>query len=505
MSTLMTTVSQILRQEIDQGIPDSLPELDPAFKQIARSSVGVERNGIGRDWKKLQVFSGSLAGAHSWRSALGPAPSLDGADAAATSGPSLFGAGTLRTWQSVDNIASPGFVTRTISLVQGYGNFHVPLDLMRSDKLDASVGSMVAQIGKGAAKRQALSQVHAFWKLGQIGSQVSSNNAIAVVIPYSGSSVTVTNSTPVEVKLTNGRIRSFFPGLILDFYLSSDGSLLGFSTTNAIAIVMRVNYLKKTIWVRRVSGGADFNITAADPVIVMPADNGASATNNDITAASKTFSPSGLTDWIKAADGAGANSVYGIVLDRYPQFSSIVDTSLSGALTSDILNKYIGGFSDAYGSELDTILTTPGVILGFLENLDSGAQLLRYDTQGEALAVEAGFMPFGYVHDGKKYRIMTSPNCPTGIVYVLKFGDKNIQKLVPPKLDGTRADGRFESEVEFVAPVFGGNGIFMPAYTSTAQLADAVIAPYINIMEFVPKMVQGIKIGTFAENIYTQS
>lgn len=512
--TIMDSLSKTIKEEIDPTINETLPELDPTFKQIARSSVGVTRDGIGRDWKKIQVFSTSIAGTHTWRSAAGGSlvDGLGGRNLQVEAGAGQYGTGSLRTWQTLDQMTTPGFVQRYCTLVQGYGNFHVPLDVMRTDKLDASVGSVVAQITKGAAKREALSQVHAFWKLGHASTYTPGagvqGNLIGTITSISASAqdIPAPTSAPVECKLQSGRIRSFFPGLLIDIFAAAGTSVI--NSTNPV-VVMRVDYLKKSIWIKKTAGSAASNgivANTASPLLVLPWNNG----STDLTSTTASYSPSGLVDWIKMAttaesDSSPTTSVFGINLKWYPQFSSIVDTSLSGALTSDVLNKYIGGFSDAYGSELDTILTTPGVILGFLENIDSGAQLLRYDTQGEALAVEAGFMPFGYVHDGKKYRIMTSPNCPTGVVYVLKLGDKNIQKIVPPRLDGVRSDSKFSSEIEFVAPVFGGNGIFMPAYNTSGQLTDAVQAPYLTYCEFMPKMVQGIKIGTFAENIYTAS
>jgi hypothetical protein len=399
-------------------------------------------------------------------------------DGSAGSGDGLSVYGTGATWQGIGEMSGPGIIQKILTLVEGVGNFPVPLHLLRSDRLDASVGSIVGELVRGAARTQAQAQINVFWK-----------NSIENEIGKFVADGTALTQTTQAVTLTGGRIRAFRPGLMIDLYIDSGGSPDASAVNQQQSVVNRVDYLQKVIYIRHVATGGSDALADGTTYHIVPDGTSISATTNVV--------PSGLVDIIKAS-----GTVFNINLTQYPQFRSIVVTNESGALTSDKLNKYIGGFVDAYGAELDTIVTTSGTLLAFLENLDSTSQLLRYESQTKALAIKAGFMPLGYCFNGKDYRIMVSPNCPSGTVYILKLRSNNFRKYVPPRLPAAQSDGRFAGEVEFVSPAMGFSSIFQPLLSSSA-VVDQVQAPYLNWMEFCPKMIQGIKLGTFDENIYT--
>lgn len=466
MATLMETVQEIILEEIDQGITESLPELDPVFTQVVRSAVGVRRDGIGRDWKVKHTFNGSICGAVSWHSPQGETVTMDGSHDG--DGFTLFGDG--HTWQGIGEMPGAGIIQKVIQLVQGRTNFPVPMELMRSDLLSASTGSAVAQIIKGFAKRYNLAGIHCFWK-------EDTNNVIGTITPTGN---ITTASTGQVYTLTAGRIRSFFPGLLLDPYQSN--SIIG-SVDNPVAVTA-VDYLAKKITIRTVTGTRAVGTTSTD----------FKPHNVD------SQSPAGLIDWVKSSGTLFNNA---LSLTKYPQFRSIVDSGFSGALESENLNKVIGGFVDAYGTELDTIVTTAGTMLGFIQNMESTQQLIRYNVQGKAINVTAGFQPFGYVYDGRTFQFLTSPNCQIGNVWVLKLRGGNIRKYVPPRLPGSKSDGRFSGEIEFVAPLWGSSTIFAPLHDTNGKQTNMLQAPGYSYMEFTPQFPQAIRASTFGENVYT--
>lgn len=500
MADLMDTIADIIKVEIDQGIEDSLPELDPVVAQAIPTATGVYKSGLGHDWKVKHTFSGSMSGSHGWRSPLGGSPDLSGAfgtTATPATNFGIYGTDSVQTWQNMNQISNTGFIQKELQLKEGYGNFNIPLQLLRADKLDASVGSAVAEIIKGAAMREALSEVHAFWKEAPTGATLSQNiggfTAAGEVVDATGLSH--------EFTLTTGRIRSFFPGLAIRLWESDGTTAANANGTENVepTWVASVDYTRKTIRLKTRADSVSTTLNSA-AYFITPFSAESSV------AANAVVSPSGLADWVRTSSGTvgAANRVFGIDLEVYPQFQSLVNTGESGALSSDLLNKYIGGFVDAYGSQLDTIVMTAGTMLGFLENIDSTSQLVRYDVQGTALNVKAGFQGMGYMYDGKVYRIMTSPNCPTGVVYVLKLGGQNLRKYVPPRLDRAGTQSEFRSRCEFLGPVLGYSNIFIPVRSSDA-VTDFLQAPYYNWCEYSPRDVKSIKMGTFDENIFVAS
>lgn len=488
--SIMGIISEAIRETIDQGLTDSLPKQDPIFNSVVRTSTGVMRTGIGRGWQVKHNFTGALSGAHMYRSGNGATELIDGSTGTGTV--NVYGTG--QSWQGIGEMAASNIIQRAITLKRGMGNFMVPFHLFRVDKLDASTGPLVAEIVRGAARRHSLSDIHAFWKLAATGAPIGE-----IVADGSGTDITNTSQNFV---LQAGRIRSFYPGLYVDVYTSSTTGAVGGTVTNlvntdSVIVVEKVNYFTKTITLRTVAGSDTASMTASNYYHLVPGSKEGVSGNIGSGDGTGDNSPAGLLDWIKSS-----GTVQGISLTAYPQFSSIVSTSESGALESDVLNKHIGGFMDALGMGLDTIITTEGVMLGFLENINSTQQLVRYDGQDRALAVKAGFQPMGYMYGGKTYRFLTSPNCHTGQVFVVKLMDSNLKKYVPPRLPKAASEGRFAGECEFVAPLMGSTSIFLPLLSSSA-VTDNVQAPYENWCEYCMHEPMGIKLGTFDENIYT--
>lgn len=486
MATIMADlISEAIRETISDGIRDISPEIDPVSRKIVTTSANVTGsgvNGLGRDWKVKHVFCTSDAGGHMWRSALGSSNITDQKFAAYVNSSGTAGA---RNFLALSEVTAPNFVTRTLQLKQGIGAIPMPLTVLQANQLDATVGDIVKKTIQGAARRCAFAPIHSLWKLN------STNNAVVSIYPDDGTDI---GTTEVLFSVTAGRIGLLRRGQM--FTVFANGSATS-ATGSAKVVVNSVDYKKKRVGLVKLHSD-DVSISAATTYDLVPYSNEFTLTGNTAETA-QLVSPSGWIDWMKDGTESDVN-VFGISTTAYPEFKSFKADAGGKALSSTILNSEFGGFMDAFQVKLDTFLTTEGVVLGALENVEDTGALIRYDVQGTALDVVQGFDRFAYAYNGSTIKVRTSPYCPTGVGLGLKL-ENNIKKYVPPKLPGSKSGQSFDGEIEFVAPVWGGSGIWWPAPGSNSGPSDVVLAHYMQHCEFAPEEVRGIRISNLAEQI----
>jgi len=196
MATIMDSLDPIIREELSGGVQDMMQDLDPISTRIATTSTGVHRDSIGRDWKVIHMFQTSLGGAFVWSSAAGSNVLAAPTTSVVYDTPSNF--------PSALDSAAPGTVQRTLTLVQGSGNFVVPLHILQADMLAATQTNYVARLIQAVAKMTANNKLVNFYS-------ADTFNSIAAV-----SSVTSgggTGAATVTVVINAGRIRSFFEGV----------------------------------------------------------------------------------------------------------------------------------------------------------------------------------------------------------------------------------------------------------------------------------------------------
>lgn len=479
-TTLIGALANLLREEIPNGIEDSLPGLDKTALQIKRSNMGVERSGIGRSWQVKHTLSSSiLAGGMSWRLASGPSGGVawDG-----TSGNGTFtgyNSSTPQNYLGITETLNPGTIQRTLTLVQGHGNVHIPTNLTQVDKLDASIASSFKEITKGVSNRIALGHLHSLFKTIPTGTEGAGSLA-----SFTQSGTTL-GTTPTAYTLTGGRIRNLSPGLVVDLFARSGGTKIN---TVPIAIYS-IDPLASAVTLVALASNSDTYTNAASMDIV-PYGSRTSGTTTLI-------SPSGFEDWLKSS-----GTIYGISLTTYPWFKSLVGAE-TGALSSTILNKYIMGFMQGYDMSIDTFLTTDGVLNGILENIEDAQQLVRYDVTGKPLDVTLGYSGIGYRAGNNLVKFMTSTMMPSQTLYGVKLGNSNIKRYVPPRMDKTVSGFSGDSEVEFMGPAMGYTGPIIPLNNSTGGPTDFVQAPFQFYTEYAPSEIRGIKITGLQESIQT--
>lgn len=495
MSTITDAIANTLEQKILPTIYESLWDLDQVYKTMARTSFGVKRNeGIGRTWKVLKTWSTGMAGGAKFTSAQG-GDVLSG-------GNNYTMYDTPQTFQGVDEVTAPAFVQTELQLIEHRGNFYLPHQIMRADRLTASIGSVVAQHLKGVAELLALQEAAVWYstgttnyELGDIGdtSATCANNAAS------------TAAVDIDLSATNasGRVHRFRPGLMVDLYKSTQKLNVGW-----YAVIDNVDPLTEKITIKR-ADGEEFQVTTvlgggftlatagADDSIIVLKD-------------SLAVAPNSLESWI--ADGSTVTSFLGLAVAQFGQFKSWRAT-ISAALTESVLNKEVGRFLEAFpGKKLDTGLTTMGVLLGFIDNLDgyvnavdtnSGVSgRMRYDRNGQALDVDSGFEGFKYRFAGRPMEILTSTLAEKGSFYAGRIKNGGIVRYVPPAIPGAKTNSKFGTEVEFIAPLGGAGGyqgIFKTAHAASGASTDMVEAPFLRQWNCMPLQPNFLKLDTITE------
>ena len=167
--------------------------------------------------------------------------------------------------------------------------------------------------------------------------------------------------------------------------------------------------------------------------------------------------------------------------------------------------RYYKFFESYPGKKLPHAITTMGVLMGLIDNIDAEAlsatgnfPFSRWDRNGEALDVNLGFDGFKYRFAGKSVTVYTSTYCEPGYWYGLNLSKGNLKRYVPPALPGAQGDSRIGNEVEFIAPWGGSNSIFMPALFGD-RATDFVQAPFIREFQILPDDPVSMKLSGITE------
>ncbi len=475
MATILGNLDNMLREELGPGVREMLPEIDPIFSKINSSSIGVSRDEIGRGYQVKHTFVTSLAGAYKWQAALA-------SDVSASPSTSvMYDNTTIRAFPTHTEATNPGIITRTITLTQGAGTIVFPLTVLQIDTMSSAVIKYVAKTMKLVAQLVAQTNAVSFYASDSYKS-LGTIDTMSTDEADDGS----TDTYKARFTLDEGRIRRFYPGMLVDVY-DSTGTTNRLAGQTYYAVVHAVDYLNKQVTLITSGAVTNYWITAVESGDVIVPHGGISATVG--------LGPSGLEDWAVEPDAVGESAdptLYGIHLNNYPQLGSLVGASV-GSVTESILNKYIGGFDDAYAGmcKLDTIITTGGVVR---EMLDQVQDLRVFQRNGTPLNMENGWADIGYQYNGRSFKWLISPYCSAETLYGLKLGDKNITRYVPNKIPKSGSEKNFDGEVQFFAPLGGSSGIFMHAHNSSGAVTEFVQAPFFTTHELAPNYPQMIKL-----------
>lgn len=504
-SYAIDTLDNFVREELPSSIDESLPAICPIYKYIQRSSLGVKRSGIGRDWNVLHLFGTGVAGLIQSTDPRGP---LFDDNAAYTQSLALDPTSPgIAIFPSATNVPHTTSLKRTLTLGMTAGNFSIPVTWMAGDALNSSQISQVARDIKAVGQLRALNEAQSFF--------MSSDNALCQIDDYDATNAGVDGSVTFTVKAGTGRTGFFRIGMMVDILYDNSGAPnwgstggthhANVATANATApwgtgyiplVVADVDYIAGTI---KVASTCGTHLEVADLTGDAPADDDWVVMANCGTTDGREQRTWGINDWTASSGQimGGSSGAAGLDLDTYSQFKSQV-VAVSGPLTDTVMNGYVGGFLDAYpGQSLDTIITTMGVTLKYLEQPGLYNNRMFYDRTGKALDVKGGWDDVTYNFNGRAFRWMTTEFCLGGTLYALKMNGGNIKRYVPPKI--SRGDGRVAGEIDFLAPLGGSSSIFKIAHASSGAPTALLEAPFFEYHLVCPIDVKGVKLTSLTE------
>jgi hypothetical protein len=489
---LVTALDFIVEERLSPGIRDSLPALDDLWNDLFTSSMGVNREDIGRDYQVVHTFAEGVSGSIKWVSVQGQSEQF------ASSHIRGYADAGLVSFPGLNDQVSPGYFQKKLTLAKAMGNMLVPHEWLRMARLSAAIEDGALAIVKGTARNVALAEINAWYAedhTGILGKVAVDPGAAAVV---------------QTVVIKDGSIRNFHSGMHVDVYTSADPPVLHTDTAAGVLdlVVDSVRYIPNEstdtggygVVALRNKSGVTVDMLINQLIVRKGSLNlGASLALTD------TFGPFGPEYWL-----ADTGTVFNINLATYTQLQSIVK-AVSGVLTEQILSRYFGRFFQAYGmmDMPDTLITSMGVTNAYMENADG---LGRWDRTGKPLVVSGGWdfgaVPFTFNGMNMKWRIspfmpsqsdVTAASPAGGRLWALKLRDQNIVRYVPPSIPQSKSQAPFPSEVEFMYPLV--NSIFKPYHDSGGKTTQWQEAPLYRYVVYCPTTMQGIKMTSLAESL----
>lgn len=489
MACAIDVLDNLIREELPAVVHESLTEIAPVYKYIKRTSLGVQRSGIGRDWEVLHLFGTGVAGLMYNADPRGPA-NYDSSGYPQSRVLDYSTAGNLTPFPPAAEAPHQFTLRRSLTLHKSTGNFSIPITWISADALQASQVEQVVRDIKAVGDLRAQTEAVSFF-MGDANSLCRMSDVDLTDI--------ADGTIRFRVAFGTGRTSFFRVGMMVDLYLDDDGHPSGakqniLTATYHPLIVADVDYLYGLITLQDIRGRDMSAMVAADGWHVV-------LRGNSIAREMRSW---GLEDWIQSSGTilGGAAGAPCLDLDVYSQFKSLV-ASINGPLTDIVMNRYVGGFLDAYvGNTLDTIVTTMGVTIRHLEQPltrggGTGPEVLFYDRTGKALNVHGGWDDIGYSFNGRKFNWLISPLCINGRLYVTKFNGGNVRRYMPPRVGGL--DTRVGDEVEFLAPLAGSSNVFLPGRGADGQVQELIEAPFWQYILVCPMDVRSVKLTDLTE------
>ncbi|KKL92670.1 hypothetical protein LCGC14_1882370 [marine sediment metagenome] len=520
MAQAIAALDNLVREELPMMITEAGPAIAPVFDKIKRTALGVKsQTGLGRGYKVIHLYETGVAGLIESADPLGPTMDtitgtqtrlLDQTPATLTTGLTIFPLAT----------ESPhmGDIKRELVLHKVVGNFSIPAAWKQADLLNAAQIKKVARDMKAVAKLKAIYEASSFFSYSADNSSSGVNQVLGRISAIA--EVGSTNYIKITLDEAYGRIANFRQSMRIDVVASSGLTLQdGTATTGADVrnyewtaasyvqcIITSVDYLGKAFTFKAINSVTGAQATFDEGTTGDWNQSGQLAAVGDWIVIAHTSRVSnrpqfswGLNDWIKSSGVilGGAASAAALDLTLYPQFKSQVQ-AVNGPLTDDVINGYIGGYLDAYpGESLDTIITTQGVQLKWLQQPGLYNNRQNYERTGKALSFKGGWSQIAYCFGGRTYEWIMSPMCLSNNLYALKFGGENIQRFSPPRLGGM--DASMGPEIEFLAPLGGLSGVFMIASAATGAPQDLLEAPFWYYNLIAPTDPRGVRLTGLTE------
>ena len=517
MASAVSVLDNLVREELPMMITEIGPQIAPVFDKIKSTAMGVKsQEGVGRGFKVIHLYETGVAGLMESGDPMGP-----GMHTVSGNQVNTLLQGTAATNLSVFPNAkeSPhtGDLKRELVLHKIVGNFSIPATWKTMDMLNATQIKKVARDMKAVAKLKAIYEASSFFSHSVTNSSTYQNQVLGRVKTV-GHNATWTTYLDITIDEAYGRIANFRKGMRIDVVADSagvlqDGSTMDTSQTRNVdasesyvsLTIVNVDFLGKKITLMPIDTGDGTTPAAANGWY--GSTTFAGAINDWLTMAKTTRYQSGsrpqfswgINDWVKASGQilGGADAAQALDLDLYQQFKSQVQ-AVNGPLTDDVINGYIGGYLDAYpGESLDTVITTQGVQLKWLQQPGLYNNRQNYERTGKALSFKGGWSQIAYEFAGRSYEWIMSPMCLSNTLYAMKFAGDNVRRYGPPRIGGMEAS--MGPELEFLAPLGGLDGVFMVSHDGDGNPQELLECPFWYYQLIAPVDPRGVKLTGLTE------
>lgn len=506
MTSIIDSLSTMIAEELPAVMIESLPETDPIYKSVFRTSQEVKSSEIGRNWEVKHRFRTSMSG-----QILGDNIERDSIASGGYKGVLRYG--TLSSFPKPEYTPHVGSAVRTIQLTCSRGNFSLPTHVLKAEALNSTVIKDVADDLRALGEHRAQLEAVSFY--------MNSSGYICTFDDGTFFNEGVADDT-LRITPDSSRIRWFKGGQMVD--IGDDASftnLLNYTTAagDTPLVVDRVDYLSNYVYLKSLdTTNVDLNAglhgstnLASGTYYVFPAQYLPDTSPGAVYRAGHF----GLDNWIAASgqpmsatmQERHATSAAAFSYANFPQFKSVL-TTVSAPLTDTVLDENIGKFIDAYGNSLDTIITTRKVTQKYLQQSTLGINRFNYERTGRALDVKGGWVSVSYEYEGQVFEWVISPYCQTGCLYVIKTREGNLKRYVPPRAAGVGGIGSpgtgpsmgMDGEIEFIAPMGGSNSIFKIAHDTNGRTTPMVEAPFEQYSQLIPVDIRGIKLSSLTES-----
>jgi len=502
MAQAIAALDNLVREELPMMITEAGPQIAPVFDKIKRTALGVKKQeGLGRGYKVIHLYETGTAGLIESGDPQGPQmETITGGMIQRLSQTSAHVASGLTIFPDAKDSPHMGDIKRELTLHKVVGNFSIPPAWKQAELLNAAQIKKVARDMKAVAKMKAIYEASSFFSYSAVSYDGTTTGVNQVLGRISAIEQTTGAYGKITINEEYGRIANFRQGMRIDLVATSTDTLQSGTATGGTDVlnyeggatgdyitllITGVDYLGKSINVKALNStdgaASDFdlaNTDEGDAFSVVPAENDWIVAAHTSRVVNRPQLSWGINDWIKGSGyilGGGSNDA-ALDLSAYPQFKSQVK-NVAGPLTDDVINGYIGGYLDAYpGETLDTVITTQGVQLKWLQQPGLYNNRQNYERTGKALSFKGGWSQISYEFGGRTYEWIMSPMCLSKTLYAMKFGGDNIQRFSPPRLGGMEAS--MGPEIEFLAPLGGHSGVFMVSHADSGAPQELLECPF---------------------------
>ncbi len=525
VNSLMGTQRDAVKEVLNKALEFMLPRLDPFWRDNIVTSQGVGSvDDLGRDYKILKIFHGSLAGVVEGAGSRADFP-LYGDPTNQNLGLKMFLQGNgfstnAGTFPDPLNGPNPKPFRMGIPMRAMLGNLALTMGEMSVDALPATMREIVAPKFTGHARKWAHVLCN-YWYLSQ-------NNNYQLCSVTTGQGLTVESNggfNVVRFQPTNYAVDRFAIGHNIQFYDATGTTLRTTPTGVSQFVVCRVDPLENIVEAIAIDGqtpGAiGTNIISTDIVVFA---NSKGLSNTPFSGSGRFTGIAGINSYMKYgdpssnADSAG-NCILGderdtqnsINVQQHSEFKSFNRNMNGEPLTENTLRKILRRFHAAkepIGQSIDCLVASDGVWLGYeatrigREVVDRTGRLSSVKNQGSA--TDKNFAGFEFSMDGRTYTGYTSTFIEAGTMYGHKKGGGNWKRYVPPSPKGTRRMDQSEfAPIDFVAPALTGtNSNQIPIFkieNGRNSLTEFVQVPTMLRMQLVPDQVAGLRLTNCGE------